>query len=308
MLKQVLDLYELLDRADVDGHSVTSLLKSRGAQSVELVELTGSTGKTDFIRIIIDGSDGRRRGGLAPTIGITGRLGGLGARPNLTGFVSDGDGALAALAVALKLCDMEAGGDRLAGDVVVTTHISPDAPTVPHEPVPMMSSHVAVDTINKLEVEHKVDAVLSVDTTKGNRIVNHRGFAISCTVKQGYILRVSDDLLDIMMRVTGRLPVVFALSQQDVTPYGNDIYHLNSILQPAIATSVPVVGVAITTETAVAGCATGATHLVDVECAARFLLEVAKDFTAGRCSFYDDAEYKKLLSLYGDMTRFQLKV
>lgn len=100
-----------------------------------------------------------------------------------------------------------------------------------------------------------LDAVLVVDTTKGNRIINHRGFAISPTVKEGYILRVSEDLLDVMISTTGRLPHVFALSQQDITPYGNGLYHLNSILQPATATKAPVVGVAVTTETTVAGCA-----------------------------------------------------
>ena len=88
---------------------------------------------------------------------------------------------------------------------------------------------------------------------------------LSQTVKEGYVLRASDDLLDLMQIVTGKMPYVFPLATQDITPYGNDVHHLNSILQPAVATKAPVVGVAITTETPVAGCATGATHLVDVE-------------------------------------------
>lgn len=56
-----------------------------------------------------------------------------------------------------------------------------------------------------------------------------------------------------MISTTGRLPHVFALSQRDITPYGNGLYHsLNSILQPATAsTKAPVVGVAVTTETTV---------------------------------------------------------
>ena len=52
--------------------------------------------------------------------------------------------------------------------------------------------------------------------------------------------------------------------------------HINSILQPATATDAPVVGVAITTETMVAGCATGATHPTDLEETARFVIEAAK--------------------------------
>jgi len=306
LLKQVLEIYEILDRADADGKKVKEIFENHGAKNIEVIELTGRTGKTDFVRILVEGTEGKHSGGNAPTLGITGRLGGLGARPARTGFVSDGDGALTALAAALKLVDMANAGDRLHGDVIITTHICPDAPTVEHYPVMMMDSPVDTNTINKLEVEKSVDAVLSVDTTKGNKIINHKGFAISCTVKEGYLLRVSDDLLEIMMRVTGKLPVVFAVTQQDITPYGNGIYHLNSILQPSVATDAPVVGVAITTETAVAGCATGATHIVDIEAAARFLIEVAKDFTEGRCAFYDAEEYNRIVELYGTMKHFQI--
>jgi len=301
-----MEIYEILDRPDANGEKIKRLFNGRGAENVELIELKGEKGKTDFVRILIEGERGKHSGGDAPTLGITGRLGGLGARPVKTGFVSDGDGALAALAAALKLVDMAKAGDSLPGDVIVTTHICPDAPTVEHYPVMMMDSPVDTNTINRLEVKKAVDAVLSVDTTKGNKIINHNGFAISCTVKEGYLLRVSDDLLEIMMRVTGKLPVVFAVTQQDITPYGNGIYHLNSILQPSVAVDAPVVGVAITTEAAVAGCATGATHIMEVEAAARFLIEVAKDFTEGRCSFYDKEEYEKLVGLYGTMKQFQL--
>jgi len=216
-----------------------------------------------------------------------------------------GDGALTALAVAAKLLDMQKKGDFLEGDVFISTHVCPDAPTTPHEPVPFMNSPVETWQVNKEEVTDDLDAVLVVDTTKGNRIINHRGFAISPTVKEGYILRVSEDLLDVMISTTGRLPHVFALSQQDITPYGNGLYHLNSILQPATATKAPVVGVAVTTETTVAGCATGATHLEDLEDAGRFMLEAAKAFGNGLCSFYDEEEFGRIQKLYGSMEHFQ---
>lgn len=307
MLKQVIEVFDILDRAYVNGQDVKEIFESHKAKNIKIIELRGDSGKTDFIRILIEGTNGKCAGGDSPTLGITGRLGGLGARPVKIGFVSDGDGALVALSVALKLVDMANVGDRLCGDVVVTTHICPNAPTVEHYPVMMMGSPIDISTINKLEVEDSVDAILSVDTTKGNKIINHKGFAISCTVKEGYLLRVSDDLLEIMMRVTGRLPVVFALTQQDITPYGNGIYHLNSIMQPSTATDVPVVGVAITTETAVAGCATGATHIMDIESTARFAIEVAKDYTNGKCSFYDAVEFERILKLYGSMKHFQHK-
>ena len=66
-----------------------------------------------------------------------------------------------------------------------------------------------------------------------------------------------------------------------------------------------VVGVAITTETMVPGCATGATHLADLDDAARFMLEAAKEFTSGKCAFYDTKEYGRLKALYGEMKIFQ---
>lgn len=305
MLKQIIDIFEILDAPSASGAAVRAYLEETGTSDCEVNRVTSEKGATDFIKVTIPGTRGRISGGKAPTLGIIGRLGGLGARPERIGFVSDGDGALAVMAAAAKLGRMAALGDRLPGDVILTTHICPDAPTRPHTPVPFMDSPIPMDIKNKWEVAKEMDAILSVDTTKGNKILNHRGFAISPTVKSGYILRTSDDLLDLMAQVTGQHPKVFALAQQDITPYGNGLYHLNSIMQPCTATAAPVVGVAITTEVPVAGCATGATHLTDVEAAARFTLEVAKAFTADECDFYDRGEFAEIAALYGPMEHFQ---
>lgn len=306
MLKQLIEVFDILDCANVCAKNVKDyLLAINPAADISYYELAGPRGLTEMIHIRIPGVNGKSKGGNAPTIGLLGRLGGLGARPTMTGFVSDGDGALVAISCAAKLLDMQMKGDYLEGDVVVSTHICPDAPTQPHEPVPFMGSPVDMHQVNKAEITDELDAVLSVDTTKGNRIINHRGFAISATVKEGYILRVSEDLLDIMQTTTGKLPQVFAITTQDITPYGNDIYHLNSILQPATATDVPVVGVAITTEVPVAGCATGATHATDLEEAARFMVEVAKYYGKGQCKLYDENEFMRIKKLYGSMNHLQ---
>lgn len=305
LFRQMLEIYDLLDTPHASGAAVESLLRERGAQDVSVHAIGTDRGTTDCIKIVIPGRNGRTAGGDAPTLGIVGRLGGIGARPSAIGQVSDGDGALAALTAALKLSEMHHNGDVLEGDVIIGTHVCPDAPTVPHDPVPFMDSPIDMATMNEQEVDERMDALLSIDTTKGNRIINVNGFAISPTVLRGAILPVSDDVMDIMTRTTGRMPQVFALSQQDITPYGNDLYHLNSILQPATATAAPVIGVAITVEQVIAGCATGATHGADVEETARFAVEVAKSFTAGTCEFYDEGEYRRLVDLYGDFGRFQ---
>ena len=301
MLKQVIEMIELLDDSTVNGEKVKDFLTKRGLEDISIKEIKGKTGKTDFIKIVIPGKNGKIKGGDCPTLGIIGRLGGIGARPERIGYVSDGDGACAALSCALKLGDMKQKGDILDGDVIISTHICPNAPTEPHDPVPFMGSPVDMQTMNKMEVDPSMDAILTIDTTKGNRVFNHRGFAITPTVKDGYILRISDDLVSTMEIATGKPAQVLAITTQDITPYGNDLYHINSLMQPCTATSSPVVGVAITTETAVPGCATGASHEIDIEVTSRFALEVAKSFGRNQCKFYNEQEWERIIKLYGSM-------
>ncbi|ORM73153.1 hypothetical protein HA48_10850 [Pantoea wallisii] len=306
-LQQTLQVFELLDSAYVDGQQVVDLFAAYPNVTARFTRVSGAKGRTDFVRIDIPGTHGKRSGGSAPTLGIIGRLGGIGARPTRIGMVSDADGAVAAVSSALKLAQMQLKGDVLAGDVIVTTHICPDAPTRPHEPVDFMDSPCDDITMNDNEVVEGVDAILSIDTTKGNRIINHKGYALSPTVKEGYILRVSEDLLRIMEMTSGQPAVTFPITTQDITPYGNGVYHLNSILQPSTATDVPVVGVAICAESVVPGCGTGASHEVDIAAAVRFAVEVAKEFGRETCHFYDAEEYALLLSLYGSLSHLRTR-
>ena len=305
MLKQVLEIMELLDSAKVDGGTVAGFLRGRGLEDVTVKTIEGEEGSTDFIKIKVPGTRGKTVGGDAPTLGIVGRLGGIGARPEQIGLVSDSDGATTALSVALKLGDMKGKGDALPGDVIVATHVCPDAPIKPHKPVPFMGSPVDIATMNRHEIDPEMDAVLSIDTTKGNRIANFRGFAITPTAKEGWVLKVSDSLLDIMETVTGQPPKVCPITTQDITPYGNGLDHINSIMQPTVATDKPVVGIAITTEVPVPGCGTGASHPTDIETAARYCLEVAKYYGKGLCSLYDEEEWVAIVKRYGPLHRLQ---
>ena len=209
-LKQTIEAYELLDSAIVSGETVAEVLTERGVQ-VEVTPVQGEKGSTHFLRAMVTGTRGKQSGAQALTLGIIGQLGGVGARPSAVGLVSDSDGAITAIACALKLADMAAVGDRLPGDVIITTHICPNAPTIPHEPVPFMGSPVGIATMNRHMVDPQMDAILSVDTTRGNLVMNRRGFAFSPTVKEGYILKVSPDLLRIMSIVSGQPPVVLPI-------------------------------------------------------------------------------------------------
>lgn len=307
-LQQTLEAFDALDSAHASGQRVADLLARYSGAKVSVEELAGEEGKTDFVKIMLPGSSGKSTGGSSPTLGVIGRLGGIGARPRRIGIVSDGDGAVTAVAAALKLAKMQAEGDRLPGDVIVTTHICPHAPTRPHDPVEMMGSPVSSEKIGAVEVAPVMDAILSIDTTKGNRILNHKGFALSPTVKEGWILRVSEDLLRIMEMVTGRRGVTFPITMQDITPYGNGVYHLNSILQPSVVADAPVVGVAICTQTAVPGSATGASHEIDIAAAARFVIEAAKEFGRGTAQFYDPQEFELLTRIYGSMRHLRQSV
>src|SRR5699024_1585787 len=290
--KYVMDVYELLDSYHVTGAEVKDYLDPLATDAdIQVQTVEGDQGSTDFIKVTIQGENGKSKGGDAPTLGIVGRLGGIGARPEMKGFVSDGDGALSCISAAAKLLDMTGKGDRLNGDVILTTHICPTAPTLPHDPVPFMNSPVDILTMNQYEVTEEMDAILSIDTTKGNMIINHKGFAITPTVKEGYILKVSNDLLHIYTQSAGILPVPMPITTQDITPCGNDVHHVNSILQPAVATASPVVGVAITAQSTVAGCATGGTHLDSVESVVRFVIEVAKYYGEHKCEFFNGDEF-----------------
>lgn len=300
-----MEIVDLLEDAHVDGNKVLDFLMSRGLIKIETNKIQGKQDSTDFIKIVISGNKGKDGKGNAPTLGIIGRLGGIGARPDRIGLVSDADGAITALSCALKLSDLKSKGDSLEGDVIIATHICPNAPTQPHEPVPFMGSPVDMAVMNRLEVDPAMDSILSIDTTKGNRIINHRGFAITPTVLQGYILRVSEDLLNIMEWTTGKPPRVVPITTQDITPYGNGLFHMNSIMQPCTASKAPVVGIAITAETAVPGCGTGTSRETDLEESGRFCIEVAKNFGQGTCKFYDESEFQLILKRYGPMSHLQ---
>jgi len=264
-----------------------------------VTRVRGPRGHTDFVR-------GRIRGaGKGPVLGLIGRLGGVGARPQAVGLVSDADGAIAVLAAALKLADMATMGDVLPADVLFATHVCPDAPVIPHHPVPMMNSPVDMNQMNAHEVSPEMDAILSVDTTRGNRLLNAKGVAITPTVRQGWVLRVAEPLLDRLSWVSGLLPMVLPITTQDITPYEGGLYHINSILQPSTATPVPVVGVALTAQSTVPGCATGVSNVADIDTAARFCIEVAKAFGAGECAFHDEQEWAEIQRRYGSLSHLQ---
>lgn len=311
-MREIQEITEQMDDPRLDGERIAALLRSAGASDA-VIEVTTvpyeapeDTSRTcDFVRVVLPGSRGASSGGDAPTLGIIGRLGAQQAQPDRIGYVSDADGSTVALAAALRLLRLAAAGAQLPGDVIITTHIAIHVSITPREPADFMGMPVSSATMNVHEVDAAMDAILSIDASKGNRLINHPGVAISPTAKAGYLLPVAPGLLTVLEYATGAPARTFPLALQDITPYDNGYRHFNSIMQPTVATAAPVVGVALTAAAVVPGSSTGASYEPALLEATRFVVETAKQFTAGRLAFYDVDEHASIVAQYGDLTRFQ---
>ncbi|KAM9865782.1 hypothetical protein ACIFOC_01406 [Leucobacter aridicollis] len=311
-LREILEVSDQMDDPRLSGERIAELLRSAGAPGCEIT-VTGvpyeapedTSQLCDFVKVVIPGEQGRIAGGNAPTLGLVGRLGAQQAQPERIGYVSDADGSIVAIAAALRLLRLVAAGAKLRGDIIATTHIATHVSITPREPVDFMGTPVSSERMNEFEVDDRMDAILSFDTSKGNRLINHRGVAISPTAKAGYLLPVSPDLVTALEYATGEPARTFPLAQQDITPYGNGYRHFNSIMQPTIATAAPVVGVALTARAVVPGSSTGASYEGPLLDATRFAVEVAKSYTRGEIAFYDHDEYAALTAQYGELAAFQ---
>lgn len=82
LLKEILNVYDLLDSATANGDAVANYLKSiRADANVEVVHIDTPKGSTDVVRVLVAGTNGRSVGGSAPTIGLMGWLGGIAPVP-----------------------------------------------------------------------------------------------------------------------------------------------------------------------------------------------------------------------------------
>ncbi|MGV0868977.1 DUF1177 domain-containing protein [Corynebacterium kalidii] len=311
-LREIMEICDLMDDPGLTGERIAGLLRSPAAPGVRVDvervsydEPEDTSRLCDFIKVTIPGTDGASSGGDAPTLGLIGRLGAQQAQPERIGFVSDADGSIVVLAAALRLIRLAAAGGQADGDVVVTTHVATHVSITLREPVDFMGTPLASDVMNTHEVDTSMDAILSFDTSKGNRLINHRGVAISPTAQSGYLLPVANDLVTLLEYATGEPARTFPLAQQDITPYDNGLRHFNSIMQPTVATDAPVVGVALTAKAVVPGSSTGASYETALFDATRFAVQAAKQFGRGEVSFVDSVEVATLTERYGPMDRFQ---
>ena len=296
MYRECLEITELLGNPAAGGSEVAALFP--GDAALTLTPVGEGDIQFDFIRVDLPGRRGRTAGGDAPTLGILGQLGGLRV-PGVPGLASEADGAVVALAVALRIARMREAGEHFSGDVIVTTHVCQQAVLEPRDPYPFVMPPVPFRQLLDHHLDPIMDAILTTETARGNRFVCHKGFAITQPVKEGIVLPGSHDLLRIMEHVTGAPPVLYPVSMQDITPWDNGVHHSTLLLAPATVCDVPVVGVGLTSAAAPTGYATNVADATDLENAARFCLNVADDFGAGRCRFHDADEFARMAGLYG---------
>jgi hypothetical protein len=300
MLREVLDVLDVLDDPKAGAAEYAALLPA-GVCKTSVDPFSCELGNTQFVTYNFEGSEGRSRGGSARTIGIIGSLGALRLPGNYPGLNSDADGAVVALACALRLARMWTRNQVLKGDVIVTTHICQAGHPEPHDPLPFVMPPLAVDEAYRRLTRAEMEAILTPETCKGNRIFNQTGFAITPALKEGYILRPHVSLLHAMEMVTSLPARIFPINMQDITPYGNDIHHVCGMMLPGQFTKAPVVGVPLTAQMQVVAAATNVYQASILEATGRFCIEVATAYSNGDCHFFYEDDFKGMVARYGSM-------
>lgn len=123
-MKQVIDTIELLSSAHITGEAVAQALRAAGDCEVEVTPLERDGAATEFLSIVIPGADPPRRNWASSAAWAAS------ARPAVTGLVSDSDGAVVAIAAALKIMAMARQGDVLPAPCA-------SAPTSARAPAPV---------------------------------------------------------------------------------------------------------------------------------------------------------------------------
>ena len=303
--KSAMQAYDLLDSAYTTGAEVVKMFQEAGADEASYERLTGR-GFTDVVHIFLNGKSGKSSGSPAPTLNLSASLVAIGARPGSIGLVGDGDGALIVIAAGLKMLDMKKKGDQQDGDVIISFNVTgaaPHEPPVCHQP-PEFNCPVNFWKMKSKCVDGTADAILNVNVTRSDRYCKRRGFAITPTVLQGWLLKISEDALNVMERVTGETAVM-PLTMQELMPTRNGISFLNDIGALPYEIDIPCIGVAMCSPIPQEPICSGMTDLAEIEPAVRYCVEVAKDFGMGRFDFYDKAEFEKIIKLYGSMKHLQ---
>ncbi|AWR96854.1 DUF1177 family protein [Acidianus sulfidivorans JP7] len=233
---------------------------------------------------------------------VLGRLGAI-KISDRKGIVSDADGAIISIT---SMIEWAKNYSEIEGEAIFSTNVSLDASLIPHKPFNFMVPLVGLDEALKLEVDNDAQFIISIDSTKGNRIAKYNDFAITHIVKDGYILKVPDEIIDIYEKVTEHEPYFVALTSGDLTPMEIKAYHISTLISPWLYTEAPVLGVATVSKYPIPGYETGVQNITMLERAARFSIEVLKYYFSGG-QVYSQDELNSLKNALGESQFTRLK-
>src|SRR5690606_24973780 len=182
-------------------------LLGEGDHQVTRDPFRNEKGSTEFVKILFPGTRGKSKGGTAPTLGLIGSYGGLRIPGERNALVSDADGCIVALSVALRLSRLIRRQQPLVGDLLLSTHICQEAHPIPHDPYPFVMSPRPSSEKHPRMVDERMDAIIVPETCKGNKLVTADAFAITPPIREGFIMRPHQSMMHLMEMVTGKNPV-----------------------------------------------------------------------------------------------------
>ena len=217
-------------------------------------------------------------------------------------IASDADGIICALVVAAELLKMTGNGLSLNKSITISTHIRYAANDMD------ISDDLDVLISQQQTTGRMFDGILTVRALKDNSRTNFRGFGISPTVKEGWILPMSGDLFRLAGETSGELPQMLPITMYDITRGNNNVpLRANNLLTPNIFTDKPVVGIGISTQTKPPRQRANASHFVDIEETVRFIVEAALAYDRNALTLYDAGMFARAKARYSsiDMSTLQ---
>ncbi|BCU69782.1 DUF1177 domain-containing protein [Stygiolobus caldivivus] len=284
ILKTLIDVIGILE-----SKSPLETIRKRLENKVEYEETI--VGEVPYIKAVY-------KGGGKDKIEILGRLGAIQMVNTNKGLVSDADGAVITLTTLFELLDLMDKGIVFDIDIVFVTNLATRAKLIPHRPFDFMIPLMGLDDALKIEVDPTASFILSIDSTKGNRLAKYDDFALTHVIKDGYILKLHDNVIDIYNRVTEHEIYMVPLTTGDLTPLDYNVYHISTLISPWLYTSSPVIGLATVSKQVIPGYETGVQNLIMLEHASRFCTELIKYLEKGG-KVYDENELMELESKLG---------
>ncbi|BFI75933.1 DUF1177 domain-containing protein [Sulfurisphaera ohwakuensis] len=292
ILKTLIDVIDILE-----SKNPLEMIRKRLENKVEYEEI--KVGEVPYIKVLY-------KGGGKDKIEILGRLGAIQMVGTNKGLVSDADGAIITLTTLFELLDLMDKGVAFNIDILFVTNLATKAKLIPHKPFDFMVPLMGLDDALKIEVDPTASFILSIDSTKGNRLAKYNDFALTHVVKDGYILKLHDNVIDIYNRVTEHEIYMVPLTTGDLTPLDYNVYHISTLISPWLYTSSPVVGLATVSKQVIPGYETGVQNLTMFEHASRFCVELIKYLEKGG-KVYDENELMELESKLGKSNLIKAK-